>query len=194
MTFSSSRSRGAILFDRDGTLIRDVPGLRDPSRVAPMPTAAAAVAAARSAGVLIGVVTNQPAIGEGRTSTSDFEAVRRRVEDLLGEFDGWFMCPHAEEADCACRKPRPGLVEEAMARFETVPGTTVVIGDIAADMEAACGAGALSVLVPTPVTLPAEIDEAIHVEVDVLHAVSRALALIDSARAAEIGDVRAVAS
>ncbi|MCX7523154.1 HAD-IIIA family hydrolase [Microbacterium sp. STN6] len=147
----------AILFDRDGTLIRDVPGIADPAAVEPMPTAADAVRLARDAGLATGVVTNQAALARGVVSAAELDAVNARVDALLGPFDVWQVCPHSPEDSCDCRKPRPGLVLEAARQLGTAPQRVAVIGDIGTDMDAARHAGAVSVLVPTPVTRPDEV-------------------------------------
>ncbi|MFI8962568.1 D-glycero-alpha-D-manno-heptose-1,7-bisphosphate 7-phosphatase [Streptomyces sp. NPDC053493] len=150
----------AVLFDRDGTLIVDVPYNGDPRRVVPVPDAAEALALLRSAGVAVGVVSNQSGVARGLLTRRQVAAVRRRVDRLLGPFDVWAVCPHGPEDGCDCRKPAPGLVLAACARLGARPSRTVVIGDIGSDMSAARAAGAHGVLVPTPATLPPEIADA----------------------------------
>src|SRR5437764_878650 len=105
----------AVLFDRDGTLIRDVPYNGDPALVEPMPGAAAAVAAARRRGLRIGMITNQSGIARGLVSRAGAEAVNARVAALLGPFDVVQMCPHGPMDGCVCRKPAPGMVLAAAA-------------------------------------------------------------------------------
>ncbi|HEY0934016.1 MAG TPA: HAD-IIIA family hydrolase [Trebonia sp.] len=148
----------AVLFDRDGTLIRDVPGNGRPELVEPVPGAAEAVARLRAAGVRLGVVTNQSAVGRGLISADQLEAVNRRVDELLGPFGAWAVCPHDEADGCICRKPRPYLVRQAAAELGLSPADCVVIGDIGSDVAAAYAAGARAVLVPTSVTRSAESD------------------------------------
>jgi histidinol-phosphate phosphatase family protein len=146
----------AVLFDRDGTLIRDVPYNGDPERVAPMPGAAEAVARLRRAGIRLGVITNQSAVGLGLITESQLRAVNRRVEALLGPFGTWAVCPHHPDAGCACRKPAPGLITQAAADLGADTAQCLVIGDIGTDAAAAWAAGARAILVPTARTLPAE--------------------------------------
>jgi D-glycero-D-manno-heptose 1,7-bisphosphate phosphatase len=142
----------AVLFDRDGTLIEDVPYNGDPDRVVTRPGAAAAVDAARARQLLTGVVTNQSGIGRGLLSSCDVERVNQRVEALLGPFDVWAVCPHAPTDSCQCRKPAPGLVSDAAARLAVRTDRVVVVGDRLADLGAADAAGALGVLVPSEAT------------------------------------------
>jgi histidinol-phosphate phosphatase family protein len=146
----------AVLFDRDGTLVRDVPYNGDPDLVTAMPEAAQALARLRAAGIRLGVVTNQSAVGLGLIAEAQMHAVNRRVEALLGPFGTWAVCPHHPEAGCACRKPEPGLILRAAADLGTDPAQCIVIGDIGADATAALAAGARAVLVPTARTRPAE--------------------------------------
>lgn len=142
----------AVLFDRDGTLVVDVPYNGDPHLVAPVAGAAEAVAALRDAGLALAVVTNQSGIGRGMITTRQVEAVNARVESLIGPIGPWLVCPHAPEDGCDCRKPRPGLVLRAAATLEVPPAACVVVGDRAADLGAAAAAGARSILVPSTAT------------------------------------------
>ncbi|AEV83547.1 haloacid dehalogenase [Actinoplanes sp. SE50] len=155
-----SRLYDAVLFDRDGTLIADVPYNGDPDRVRPMPGARAALDRLRAAGLRLGVVTNQSGLARGNFTPGQLASVHHRVEELLGPFDTWQICPHDDTAGCDCRKPRPGMIVEAARALGTTPQRCVVVGDIGRDMAAALAAGAAGILVPTPVTLPDEVDAA----------------------------------
>jgi histidinol-phosphate phosphatase family protein len=147
----------AVLLDRDGTLVVDVPYNGDPARVRPMPGAREALDRLRAAGVRLAVVSNQSGIGRGILTETDVAAVNRRVEELLGPLGPWLVCPHAPDAGCDCRKPEPGLVLAAAQRLGVAPERCAVVGDIGADVEAARAAGARGVLVPTPRTRREEV-------------------------------------
>lgn len=146
-----------VLFDRDGTLVRDVPYNGDPDAVVPVPGAKAALDRLRARGLRVGVVSNQSGVARGLLSAAQVDAVNARVDQFLGPFDDWQVCPHHENSGCRCRKPAPGLVIEAARALGTEPARCVVVGDIGRDMVAAAAAGALGVLVPTPVTRPEEV-------------------------------------
>ncbi|WP_026118423.1 HAD-IIIA family hydrolase [Nocardiopsis salina] len=169
----ASRGVRALLFDRDGTLVEDVPYNGDPDEVVARPGAAEAVALARENGLKVGVVTNQSGVGRGTLTERDVDRVDRRIEELLGPFDLWRVCPHTPQDGCACRKPAPGLVFAAAGGLGVHPAECAVIGDIGADLEAAAAAGARSVLVPTPVTREEERQRAPEVEHDLPSAVRR---------------------
>ncbi|MET9230062.1 HAD family hydrolase [Lentzea sp. NPDC003310] len=148
---------GAVLFDRDGTLIEDVPYNGDPARVTPMPGAREALRTLRARGLRTGVVSNQSGIGRGLLTRSQVRAVNARVEELLGRFGTWQICPHRPDEGCVCRKPAPGLVLDACEALGVEPARVVVVGDIGADVGAAEAAGATAVLVPTAVTRREEV-------------------------------------
>ncbi|MFF5262644.1 HAD-IIIA family hydrolase [Actinomadura viridis] len=167
--------RRVVLFDRDDTLIRDVPYNGDPGSVEPMPGAAGALARLRRHGLRIGVVSNQSGVGKGYITARDVLRVNARVEELLGRIDVWEICPHDVPDGCACRKPRPGLVERAARRLEVLPSDCVVIGDIGRDVEAAAAAGARGILVPTARTRLEEIARAPEVAPDLGAAVDLVL-------------------
>ncbi|MBA2446349.1 MAG: HAD-IIIA family hydrolase, partial [Nocardioidaceae bacterium] len=99
-----------VLFDRDGTLVHDIPYNGDPALVAPVDGAVEALRQLRARGVRTGVITNQSAVATGTISFDDMRSVNNRVEELLGPFDTWHVCPHGHSEGCACRKPAPGMV------------------------------------------------------------------------------------
>jgi histidinol-phosphate phosphatase family protein len=166
----------AVLFDRDGTLVVDVPYNGDPALVEPMQGAVEAVAAVRAAGLPIGVVSNQSGIARGIVTRDEVDAVNARVDALFGGFDTWQVCPHGPGDRCVCRKPAPGMVLRAAAELGVDPARVVVIGDIGADVAAAHAAGARAVLVPTPTTRQEEVAAAPAVAADLSSAVRTALA------------------
>lgn len=165
----------AVLFDRDGTLVHDVPYNADPALVRAIPGAAEAVRLVREAGIRTGVVSNQSGIGRGLLSHEDVRRVNARVDETIGPFDVWLYCPHRPDSGCGCRKPRPGLVSAAARRLGLRPGDCVVIGDIAADVLAARAAGAEGILVPNAATLPRETAAEAEPAPDILAAVRRVL-------------------
>ncbi|WP_202918847.1 D-glycero-alpha-D-manno-heptose-1,7-bisphosphate 7-phosphatase [Saccharothrix deserti] len=165
----------AVLFDRDGTLIRDVPYNGDPDRVRPMPGAREVLRVLRTHGVRTGVVSNQSGIGRGLLTHEQVDAVNARVEALLGRFSTWQVCPHHPDDGCACRKPAPTMIHQACEALQARPERTYVIGDIEADVKAALAAGAVPILVPTPETLPDEVDRAPFTAPDLASALAMVL-------------------
>ena len=150
----------AVLFDRDGTLIEDVPYLADPHRVRPIPGARRTLKQLRRQGVAVGVISNQSGVARGLIHADELARVNARVESLLGPFDTWQVCPHGPNDGCGCRKPEPGLVTAAARELGLAPHECLMIGDIGSDVDAALAAGAQAVLVPTRHTKVGEIDHA----------------------------------
>ncbi|MGO4237570.1 D-glycero-alpha-D-manno-heptose-1,7-bisphosphate 7-phosphatase [Pseudarthrobacter sp. YAF2] len=160
-----------VLFDRDGTLVVDVPYNGDPGRVRPVPGAKAVLDGLRADGIATGVITNQSGIARGLVTADDVARVNARVEELLGPFDVWEVCPHAEQDGCTCRKPAPGMIHSACRKLGIDESEAALIGDIGADVGAAEAAGATGVLVPTPVTRAEEVAAARLVASDLAAAV-----------------------
>jgi histidinol-phosphate phosphatase family protein len=167
----------AVLFDRDGTLVHDVPHNGDPERVVPVDGASDAVDRLRRNGFRVGVVTNQAGIARGLFTAADERRVAQRIEQLLGPFDTWQVCPHDDADGCGCRKPAPGLVLAAAAELDVRPEEVVVVGDIARDVDAARAAGARGILVPTAATRTREVAAAPAVAPDLRAAVDLVLGL-----------------
>jgi HAD superfamily hydrolase (TIGR01662 family) len=165
-----------VLFDRDGTLVHDFPYNGDPDWVRPVDGARAALDRLRARGVRVGVVSNQSGVARGIITREQVDACMQRLAELLGPFDTVQVCPHGPDDGCTCRKPAPGMVKTACAELDVDPARCVVVGDIGADVEAAAAAGAVGILVPTPVTRKAEVDAALHVADDLPGAVDDVLA------------------
>jgi HAD superfamily hydrolase (TIGR01662 family) len=161
----------AVLFDRDGTLVVDVPYNSDPGMVRAMPGAKSVLDSLRARGLAVGVISNQSGVARGILTEADVAGVNARVEELLGPFDVWEVCFHGPSDGCACRKPEPGMVHSACRRLGIHPSEAGLVGDIGSDVGAAEAAGATGVLVPTPVTRSEEITAAKLVARDLAGAV-----------------------
>lgn len=141
------------MFDRDETLVVDVPFNGDPARVEPAPNGRALLDRLRAAGFRVAVVSNQSGVGRGYITAEQVDAVNRRIDELLGPFDGFFVCPHAPEDACECRKPKPKLILDAARALGVDPARCYVVGDRESDVEAARNAGALAIKVSGPAGL-----------------------------------------
>jgi D-glycero-D-manno-heptose 1,7-bisphosphate phosphatase len=134
-----------VLFDRDETIVVDEPFNGDPEKVVPAPGARELLDRLRAAGLVLAVVSNQSGVGRGYITLEQVDAVNARVEELLGPFAGFFVCPHAPQDDCDCRKPKPKLVLDAARALNIEPERCVVVGDRESDVEAARRAGAIPI-------------------------------------------------
>jgi D-glycero-D-manno-heptose 1,7-bisphosphate phosphatase len=145
--------RKAVFLDRDGTLIVEKDYLKNPEEVVLERGVPQALGRLAKAGFLLVVITNQSGIGRGIFGEADFLAVQRRMDELLAahgvRLDGTFHCPHRPEDGCDCRKPKPGMILDAMAAFGVEPKQSFMVGDKAVDVEAGKNAGVRTVLVRT---------------------------------------------
>jgi D-glycero-D-manno-heptose 1,7-bisphosphate phosphatase len=142
--------RPAVFLDRDGTLIEDIGYLRNPNDVRLLPGAAEALRELEEQGFLLVVVTNQSGIGRGLLSPADAEAVGRRflacLEQQGAHVHGVYVCPHVPTAQCACRKPAPGMLFQAASEHDVDLARSFSVGDKACDIEAGQRAGCSTIL------------------------------------------------
>ncbi len=146
-------SRRFVVLDRDGTIIAERHYLSDPEQVELLPGAAEGLRRMAALGLGLIVVTNQSGVARGYFDLERVAEVHQRLRTMLAaeqvELDGIYVCPHGPDADCACRKPRPGLLLEAAERFQFAPRTCFVIGDKPCDIELGQAVGATTILVRT---------------------------------------------
>ncbi|WP_320172794.1 D-glycero-beta-D-manno-heptose 1,7-bisphosphate 7-phosphatase [Maridesulfovibrio sp.] len=142
-----------ILLDRDGTIIEDKHYLCDPDEVELCFNASEGLKAMQDAGFGLIVVTNQSGIGRGYYAESDMKAVNDRMAKLLAvhgiKINAVYFCPHAPDQECDCRKPAPGMFDQAIADFGMNPEECFVIGDKICDVELGMARNAKSILVRT---------------------------------------------
>jgi D-glycero-D-manno-heptose 1,7-bisphosphate phosphatase len=138
-----------ILLDRDGVLNRLVIDAENgtidsplsPDQVDLLPEVPQALKSLSGAGYAVCVVSNQPAAAKGKTTRKNLERVHERVLELAqsagGKIDGSFICFHRSEDGCACRKPKTGLLEEAIQRYPDISRSAIwIIGDGIPDIQA----------------------------------------------------------
>ena len=142
-----------LLLDRDGVINEEREYLHDPKDLIVIAGVAQAIAAINRRRIPVAVVTNQAGIGRGMYSVEDYHAVNRAIDAVLAEagahIDAWYFCPHHPDADCACRKPRPGMALTAAKDLSLDLGRSVLVGDKISDLEAARAADCRTVLVRT---------------------------------------------
>ena len=107
----------------------------------------------KKAGFLVTIAANHPGIAKGYYSEEDLQLMNEKMQRMLSSrgasVDGIFYCPHGPEANCICRKPKPGLLYQIARRFDVDLNRTVVVGDSITDIQAAKMANALPALVRT---------------------------------------------
>jgi len=146
-----------VFLDRDGVVVEEVDYLRRPSQLKLIPGAAEAIVRLRRAGFLVVVVSNQSGIARGYFTLGDLRKIHAKLRAELkargARLDAIYFCPHHPEAgarvDCACRKPKIGMLLEAKKRFKIDFKKSFLVGDASADMGAARKAGVAAILVST---------------------------------------------
>ena len=143
-----------VVLDRDGTINHDSDQyIKSPAEWKPIKGSLEAIARLTQAGYRVVVATNQSGIARGLFDMTMLNAIhdamQRAVHQAGGRIDAIFFCPHADEAGCACRKPRPGMLLEVGRRLNVPLEGVPVVGDASRDLQAAAAAGARPVLVLT---------------------------------------------
>jgi D-glycero-D-manno-heptose 1,7-bisphosphate phosphatase len=140
----------AAFLDRDGTIIEDECYLADPSKVRWVPGAVDALRKLRERGFLLVVVSNQSGIARGLITEEQHAQVAARVQAMLARegvaLDAAYYCKHAPEAGCVCRKPRPGMLEQAAREHSIDLTRSLMVGDKLSDVAAGHAAGCITAL------------------------------------------------
>ena len=154
----------AIFLDRDGTMNVSKGFISKAEDLELIPGTIEAVKAINKSGALAIVITNQPVIARGECSFEELHNIHNKLKTLLGEkgafVDDIFYCPHHTDKgfegevpelkfDCECRKPKTGMVMNAVEKYNIDLSQSYMVGDSTMDLETARNAGVKSVLVNT---------------------------------------------
>jgi histidinol-phosphate phosphatase family protein len=155
----------AVFLDRDGTIIEDAHYLSRPEQIKLLPGAAEAIARVNTLLIPVIIVTNQSGIARGIFSVEDHEAITAKLAEMLAAegavVDASYLCPHAPEDACDCRKPGTLLFRQAARDLHDIDlSRALYIGDRLRDVEPGLTLGGTGVLVPSPETPQSEIDAA----------------------------------
>ncbi|BCZ17506.1 D,D-heptose 1,7-bisphosphate phosphatase GmhB [Helicobacter sp. NHP19-003] len=129
----------ALFLDRDGVVNVDKGYVYLPKDFDFMPGIFTLLKGAKDLGYLLLLVTNQSGIGRGYYGLEDFEALSAHMQARLHEklgfaLDKIYFCPHAPQENCACRKPKIGMLEQALQDFSINLAESVLVGDQASDI------------------------------------------------------------
>jgi len=153
-------TRPAVFLDRDGTLIEERGYLDRLDLLTIFPWTADALRVLKRAGFATVVITNQSAVARGIVDEEFLASVHREMDARLtpggGVIDAYYYCPHLADAPvaryreaCRCRKPGPGLIEQACRDMNLDPARSVMVGDRWLDVACGRAAGTQTVLVRT---------------------------------------------
>ncbi|NKB76069.1 MAG: D-glycero-beta-D-manno-heptose 1,7-bisphosphate 7-phosphatase [Gammaproteobacteria bacterium] len=147
-------NRKLIILDRDGVINQDSDNyIKTPEEWCAIPGSLEAIARLCRADYRVVVITNQSGISRGLYSLNTLNKIHQKMIDELhvlgGEINAIFFCPHSDEANCYCRKPKPGLFLELADRLRCDLAGVYAIGDSIRDLQAALLSGAEPILVET---------------------------------------------
>ncbi|HSB95960.1 MAG TPA: D-glycero-beta-D-manno-heptose 1,7-bisphosphate 7-phosphatase [Spongiibacteraceae bacterium] len=143
-----------VILDRDGVINEDSDAfVKSLAEWHPLPGSIDAIARLSQHGFSVAVATNQSGLGRGLFGLDDLEAIHERLNELVeaagGQIAGIFYCPHTPEDNCACRKPKVGLIDAIERELEQTAQGAWLIGDSKRDLQAGISKGCIPVLVLT---------------------------------------------
>jgi D-glycero-D-manno-heptose 1,7-bisphosphate phosphatase len=143
-----------IILDRDGVINEDSEDyIKSAAEWIPIPGSLEAIAALNHAGHTVVIATNQSGLGRGLYTEQDLQHIHDKMQLALaavgGHIDGIFYCPHRPDENCACRKPKPGLLLQIADFFHTDFRNAIFIGDAERDITSAKAVDCKAILVKT---------------------------------------------
>jgi len=152
--------KAAVFLDRDGTIIEEVDYLDNIGQLKLIPGAAQAIRLLNQTAIPVIMITNQSGVARGYFSESLVKQLHQQLNELLeaksAYLDAIYYCPHHPTAgnppyrqQCSCRKPNPGMVEQAIRDLQLGKRHSFIVGDKLTDIELARRAGAEGILVLT---------------------------------------------
>lgn len=145
--------RSTVFLDRDGTLNEDRGYVTAIEDFVLFPGVCEDIARLNHLDILVIVVTNQSAIGRGLMTERDLSRIHEHFSERLrrvgAHVDAWYVCPHHPDEGCHCRKPKPGMIQQAVKDFGLDVSRGFLVGDKHSDLAAAQSEGVTGVLVKT---------------------------------------------
>jgi D-glycero-D-manno-heptose 1,7-bisphosphate phosphatase len=143
-----------VVLDRDGVINEDSPDfVKTPDEWRAIPGSLEAIARLKQAGFEVAVATNQSGVARGLFSIDTLWSIHKKMLGEILTAGGYvkriFFCLHGPDDNCACRKPKPGLLMQVAEYFACGFDRMVVIGDSARDIQSAQAVGARAILVRT---------------------------------------------
>ncbi len=132
----------AVFLDRDGTIIKDVNYLSKTEDIELLPLAKEGLQLLKECGFKLIVVSNQSGIGRGYFDREFVIKTHDVINEMVGGLiDEFYFCPHKPEDNCSCRKPKTGMIDEAVEKYGIKREKSFVIGDKESDIELGINAG-----------------------------------------------------
>ena len=143
-----------VILDRDGVINVDSEHyIKSPDEWRALPGSLEAIASLNKANIKVAIATNQSGLARGLFDLTTLQSIHEKLSQQLAHYgahvDGIFFCPHGPDDGCECRKPKPGLLQQAFHAFSIAPKDAIFIGDSIRDIQAAQAAHCSSALVKT---------------------------------------------
>ena len=156
-----------VILDRDGVINQDsVHYIKNPNEWIPIPDSLESIARLNQYGFSVIIATNQSGIGRGLFDIETMNAINKKMLDLLGQvgghIDAIFYCPHTEDANCKCRKPKSGLLIKAANDFCIELKSSWMIGDNDSDITSGLNVGCKTRKITNLESLPNLVDEILN--------------------------------
>ena len=135
-----------IFVDRDGVINQERSDyVKSISELKIFPNVAKNIKLLKNAGFLVVVITNQSAINRGLTTHDIVDQIHKSIQNYLKKngtyVDRFYYCPHKPDENCDCRKPKPGLLQQAILELKIDLDSSWMIGDSDSDIDAATSIG-----------------------------------------------------
>jgi D-glycero-D-manno-heptose 1,7-bisphosphate phosphatase len=145
-TMPTNANKKLVILDRDGVINVDSDAfIKSPDEWVAIPGSLEAIARLNQAGYRVAIASNQSGIGRGLFDMAALNAMHEKMNRAAaavgGRIDAVFFCPHTQEDECECRKPKPGMLQQIVERFEIDPADTPMVGDSLRDLQAGAALG-----------------------------------------------------
>jgi D-glycero-D-manno-heptose 1,7-bisphosphate phosphatase len=145
-TMPTNANKKLVVLDRDGVINVDSDAfIKSPDEWVAIPGSLEAIARLNQAGYRVAIASNQSGIGRGLFDMAALNAMHEKMNRAAaavgGRIDAVFFCPHTQEDECECRKPKPGMLQQIVERFEIDPAGTPMVGDSLRDLQAGATLG-----------------------------------------------------
>ena len=141
----------AVFLDRDGTINIDPGFLSDPNNITFFEGVIEGLQLLQKNSFSLYIISNQSGVGRGYFSLEQLDLVNNSLLNKLKKFNiiinGIACCVHTPDDNCACRKPKPGMILRAMDELGIDPKSSYMVGDSARDICAGREAGLFSILI-----------------------------------------------
>jgi D-glycero-D-manno-heptose 1,7-bisphosphate phosphatase len=145
-TMPTNANKKLVVLDRDGVINADSDAfIKSPDEWVAIPGSLEAIARLNQAGYRVAIASNQSGIGRGLFDMAALNAMHEKMNRTAaavgGRIDAVFFCPHTQEDECECRKPKPGMLQQIVERFDIDPADTPMVGDSLRDLQAGAALG-----------------------------------------------------